>query len=63
MIDLDEIKKVTAVLKLFLNAWRRQELSFMEIIFTFLQSLIHRTQDKLGIWRPFNCHLTCLTPY
>ena len=43
MIDLGESEKVTAVFKC-------QELPgviSLEIFFTFLQSLIHRTQDKL----------------
>ena len=46
MIDLGKSKKVTAVLKLvyfFFGVACR----FLDIIFTFLQSLIHRTQDKL----------------
>ena len=56
MIDLGESKKVKAVLKLF-------KLSFLEIIFTFLQSLIQRTQDKLVFWCDFDCLFTFLSPY
>ena len=50
MIDLGESKKITAVIKpfnFFLNAWSCLE--FLEIIFTYLQSLIHRTQDNLSV--------------
>jgi hypothetical protein len=66
MIDLGKSEKVTAVLKLLyfvLNAWSCLELSFLEIIFTFLQSLIHRTQDKLVSQCDFDCHFTFLSPY
>ena len=48
MIELGKSKKVTDVLLKLLNFfgayWRRLEL-FLDIIFTFLLSLIHRTQD------------------
>ena len=64
MIDLGESKKITAVIKpfnFFLNA--RSCLEFLEIIFTYLQSLIHRTQDKLVSKCDFDCRFTFLPPY
>ena len=60
MIDLGGSKKFTAVSKLFnfffLNAWSCLELSFLEIIFKFLQFWIHKTQDKLVSKYGFDCH-------
>ena len=61
MIDLGESEKVTAVLN-FIYFKSCLELSFLEIIFTFLQSSIHRTQDKLVSKCDFDCTFTFLPP-
>ena len=62
MINIGESKKVTAVLKIYIFFFKCLELPGVIIFrnnFTFLQSLKHRSQDKLVFW----CDFKFLPPY
>ena len=56
MINIGESKKVTAVLNIYIYFFKCLELPGVIIFrnnFTFLQSLKHRSQDKLVFWCDF----------
>ena len=63
MIGLGESYSCFKTFEYFFKCWSCLELTFLEINFNFLQSLIHRTQDQLLSKCDFDCHFTFLPPY